>query len=441
LGDIVLVARDLVDIKWDPAQYPQPQQKFLRWELYRGPSEADLVSLTMGASPATDFYRDTGLASGQAFFYRLEIVRCVDPCAGVSDERSYTIFTDSVTTGVFQGTVHRDLTLDSGVYQIGFGGVGSSAAVTVISSTLTIGTGTTVQDGGLSAVGGYLHVDSAILRDVSLRFGDYYDEDSWGGGWVDDATIENGTISVYGVSDVRIKDNRGDFGITLSQTTEATIQGNTMTGGIDVNRNASATIEDNEITNGQIKVSGYGTSALPKAFALVVSNTITSAYQHFGVDVSYGASAEVTDNHIEWTGFHGSESTVLIMASDEGTSLIAERNTIVSGKIAVFWGADIRLTENVIRDGGAAHHHWVHRVRQRDPGDRHHRAKHGTEWVGIRDVGGKRPVDCQAQLHPWQRSRADDGRLSAEQAGHEGKLVESHKRPLSSDTQPERQWR
>ena len=41
LGDIVLVARDLVDIKWEPAQYPQPQLQFLRWELYRGSEDSE----------------------------------------------------------------------------------------------------------------------------------------------------------------------------------------------------------------------------------------------------------------------------------------------------------------------------------------------------------------------------------------------------------------
>ncbi|MGD8856730.1 MAG: hypothetical protein PVG33_10400, partial [Chloroflexota bacterium] len=31
-GEIVLVARDIIDLKWDPATYPAPGLQFARWE-------------------------------------------------------------------------------------------------------------------------------------------------------------------------------------------------------------------------------------------------------------------------------------------------------------------------------------------------------------------------------------------------------------------------
>ena len=37
-GEIVLVAGDTIDLKWDPAQYPGTEP-FVRWELYRSPKE------------------------------------------------------------------------------------------------------------------------------------------------------------------------------------------------------------------------------------------------------------------------------------------------------------------------------------------------------------------------------------------------------------------
>ncbi len=363
-GEIVLVARDLVDLNWNYRNYPPAGTQFVRWELYRGLSPDSLAKIASGQDMSVDHYRDTGLALSTTFHYRLDFVRCSATCQPhetITESR----FTDSATSGVFQGEVHHDLTLGSAIYGIGFGDVSSSASVKVVEgATLKIGSGTTVQtattvsSGSLSVVGGRIEIDGATLKNVAITYGDYDDLTSTGAGWVRGSTMEAGNVNVaivgYGNSDFNVENNTGIFDIVADQQSKLRAIKNTMAGGIDVKNQAAATISGNHITDDEITVSGYGATATPKAYAHISDNQITSAVKHLGIEISYGATANVLDNEISYTDFHGSESSILISVSDADSVLTAERNLINNGKIGVFWGPSINLVDNVIKGGGSA---------------------------------------------------------------------------------------
>ncbi|MFN2223584.1 MAG: right-handed parallel beta-helix repeat-containing protein, partial [Candidatus Promineifilaceae bacterium] len=363
-GEIVLVARDIIDLKWDPATYPAPGLQFARWELLRGPSAGSLSKIASGQSESTDHYRDSGLTAGATYHYRLDVVRCSAPC-GPSDQIVYSFFSDSATTGVFQGAVHYSLELASGVYGIGFGGVGSSAAVSVVDgATLTAGAGVTLQpaagvsSGGLKANGGRLEIAGATLKQISISFGDYYDPASSGAGWVNECLMQAGTydvsIQLYGTSEAAVNENSGPFNVYADQQAGLTAKNNVMTGGIEVHGQATAVIEGNEITNGDLVVSGYGAQEDPRASAQIRDNIINLDYQTMGIHADYGASATVEDNTISYLGPVNSESSVVMDAVREGTILTAQRNLINNGKIAAFWGSEIQLADNVLLGDGSA---------------------------------------------------------------------------------------
>jgi hypothetical protein len=94
-GVVALVGEDFADLKWDPSQYPHPEEPFLRWEIYRGLSWDDMTRITAGPNDqSTDFYRDTGLAPDTKYFYTFRIVRLRNcpqpPCP--PEEQSYATF-------------------------------------------------------------------------------------------------------------------------------------------------------------------------------------------------------------------------------------------------------------------------------------------------------------------------------------------------------------
>ena len=360
-GEIKLVAQDLIDLAWDPGKYPYPELQFKSWELFRGTSPNPTSSIAEGVEKTQNFFRDTSLAVGTTYYYLLEIVRCVAPCSLPEHDRRYTIFSDSATTGVFQGSVTRDLALTGGVYEIGFGGVGSSAAVEVApGANLEIDGGAVVRavsgvsNGGLSARGGSLYLDQVNLQDVSISFGDYYNPLLPGGGWVRSSTLQNCSISLYSSNSVQIDQNQGTVNISADHQAEVTITHNTFEGSIQVNRQASAVISYNSLTNADIEISGYAAAGEPKASALISHNTILNQYKSQGVQVSYSASLTLMDNTIQWTDFHGSEASILIGAYDSGTTLIAQRNSLSGGKIFATWGPKIDISDNVLLGSGSA---------------------------------------------------------------------------------------
>ena len=398
-GSIVLVARDLIDLKWDPSTFPNPSgETFLRWEIWRGTSEDSYTGrVRVGFDKTTDFYRDEGLAVDTTYYYKFDTV-FYDPV--IKGEKIYNLFKAEKTTGVFEGVIYETLYLDEGVYKLGssLGSLYPSETSVVVSDgvKLSIGTGVTVSrppGAGykILAIGGNLHIDGASFEGVILYFGDPSNENSQGYGYVRNA-IGPG-IYLTGVSEnIEIKNNK-DVGVSLAGNSTADIlenpsityitlndeahtfietnvisgmitlydestadikNKNTIWGRIEVKESAYATITSENSIHGGVVVSGYGSPTGKKAYARIKGNTITSEYKNEGVDVYYGASAEVTDNMIEWTGEHETESSVLLHVSDADTSVTAERNKFLNGKIGIFWGATVTVTENVLAGHGAA---------------------------------------------------------------------------------------
>ena len=354
---VTLVANDVVDLMWDPSAYRGPGY-FVRWELRRGTAPNPTTVIASGTGTLTSFHRDTGLASGTTYHYELVVVRCPGQCPPDA-ETLHTQFTDSVTAGYLEGVVHRDLTLKGGTYEISpAGGVGSGYSVPVVNGArLKMGSGTTVKTGGRAGIrvrGGRLEIDGTSFENVSLDFGDYYDESVKGEGWVKNATLKSGSITLYGETSATIDKCMGDFFINVDFKADATVSRNDLKGSIEVRRNATATIEWNTIEHGKILVSGYGAAAgSQKAFALITNNVISNTAKTWGIDVWDGAQARVTDNEIKWNDFHGTESSVVLSVADKGSKLIAERNEIV-GKVFANWGAEIELRENLLDGGGSA---------------------------------------------------------------------------------------
>ena len=390
-GSIVLVARDLIDLKWDPSTYPNPSgETFLRWEIWRGLAADNYTDrVRVGFDKTTRFYRDEGLALDTTYYYRLDYVtrRLAD-----NKEVVYTVFSDNEITGVFQGTIYEDLILGAGTYLLG-----DDRVVVADNVALTIGKGTTVKRPspgagyGIYAIGGTLNIDGANFDGALVYYGNPDDEEAYGYGYVrnaegvgiyihgesKDVEIKNNkniSVSLSGSSTAGILENPSVSYITLKDEAYALIQTNVISNMVTINDQASADIlnkntiwsrvELNEsayanITNkntlhGGVLVSGYGSLAGKKAHARIRGNTLTSEFKNQGVDVYYGASAVVTDNTIEWTGFHGTESSVLLHVSDDDTNVTAQRNKFLNGKIGIFWGATVTVTENVLSGGGAA---------------------------------------------------------------------------------------
>jgi hypothetical protein len=359
-GEVVLVANSVVDLKWDPSAYPGSGY-LVRWELRRGLSQTAMAVIASGTGTLTGFHRDTGLALGTTYHYRLDVVRCPGQCPPDA-ERTYAYFSDSVNTGFFQGTLYQSLELVPQVYEVsGGGGVGTSGSVTVVEgATLTIGGGaTTIQYtggvgvGGIHVEGGRLQVDGATFNNIAITFGDYYDTSVKGEGWVRDAEFVSGSISLYGKSVATVQRSRGDFGVYLDHEATGMVDGNEFIGHVEARRQSTLTFQANTL-EGDVTVSGYG--APPdgdKASAVISSNMISNTVTARGVSVMYGAQATVVDNEILWNGFHGTEGSVVLDVSDEGSELVAERNKI-AGKIAAYWGAEIELRHNVLDGSGSA---------------------------------------------------------------------------------------
>ncbi|MBL7201239.1 MAG: right-handed parallel beta-helix repeat-containing protein [Anaerolineae bacterium] len=172
------------------------------------------------------------------------------------------------------------------------------------------------------------------------------------------ATIEDNTegyVSLGGKSSATIRNNTLSSMIIVGDEATATIEKNPLLYGVRVEESASAIISGNTITGTGVEISGYGAAlTATKASATVIGNTIVTPWQHRGVSVMRGATAEVVGNTIEWTGFHGTESSVLLDAWADDAQLTAKSNTVVHGKIVASNGVGITLTDNVVMGDGAA---------------------------------------------------------------------------------------
>lgn len=366
-NEIILAAVDLVDLAWDPAMYPHPEQKFMRWELYRGTSPSPTNRVTFGLTELTDFYRDQDVPIGPTYYYALRVVRCKTPCLGPGDEVTYNYFDyQPVKSGIFQGTVTRDLLLKPQEYPIGDAGVGPNFSVTVaegvtlsVPPEVTLVPAAGLTSSGINVMGGSLFITGANLQDIILNYGDYYDPLVSGQGQVTQSSITGGVISINAASDIKIHQNTGAFSIDIYQQGHADISKNTFEGTVSTESSATADITDNMITNGWLDISGYGAPAGSEGGATLTGNTITSVNKAptAMVDVNIGAKAILVNNTLQWTGFHGSESTVLLWAagySGRTTQVTARGNTIINGKMAATNGAVITYTDNVVKDGGSA---------------------------------------------------------------------------------------
>ena len=118
-GWIALVAGDVIDLKWDPAQYPtNAGETWLRWEIWRGRTLASMQRVAEGGSMTTDFYRDEGLTPDAYYYYEISAVFCKAPCLSPDDESSYRMYRSSspTQTGRLHGTVHHNLVLSAGTF-------------------------------------------------------------------------------------------------------------------------------------------------------------------------------------------------------------------------------------------------------------------------------------------------------------------------------------
>ncbi len=360
-GEIVLVARDVIDLKWEPSGYPASPGKFKRWELHRGPTLGSLSKITSGVDQTTGFYRDKDREVNTTYSYRLYVVRCVDPCLTDADEIYLTYFEDSVTTGVFAGTLYRSLELGDGVYEIGFNDITSSAVVNISNGSSLVITSKTIvtkkpdiSHGAIYVKVGNLSASGAVLASVSVTVGDYGGSESNCMATFDNVNITAPSFMVNASCRLDITGIGGIFNVFASDNAGLTITNALVDGGIDIEKHAVATLSGNTIT-GRIEVSGYHDPDLPKPKAYLYKNVIKTPYKYNqGVLVDYGATVYMGENVLGYTGHVDSETAILIQAWDIGTTLVAMSNRIENAKIFLANNPTVNITDNVLVGNGAA---------------------------------------------------------------------------------------
>ncbi len=360
-GEIVMVARDVIDLKWDPTGYPQTPGKYKRWELHRGTSPDALSKIAGSTDQTTGFYRDRDRALNTTYYYSLYVVRCVDPCLTSADEKYLQYFVDSVTTGVIGGTLYHSLELGEGVYEFAYNGITSSVSLDIENgSALVINSKTTVtkkpdiSHGAIFVNSGSLTVSGANLTDVMVTVGESGGSESNCVATFKNAVVTGPSLVVNAACRLDFNGGSGTAFIMASDYAALTIQNALLDGGIDIEKHATATLSNNQIT-GRIEVSGYHDPGDPKPVVFLYKNLITTPYKHnVGILVDYGATVYMGENTLTFTGVVDDETAILLQAWDAGTKLVAKSNRIENAKIFLAWNPTVEISDNVLIGSGSA---------------------------------------------------------------------------------------
>ncbi len=336
INRIILIAGDVIDLQWDPASYPlYSGETFLRWELFGQTTNPPSTRLKSGEDKTTGYYRHSGLNANQQYFYRLEVVNCVAPCATVADERRHTVFSDSAHTNRLEGWVIKTLSMKPMEVQVGTGEVDYNLTIQD-GATFNIGSGAKLNKGSslpkILVRNSTLNIDGAEINGVStINFGSY-DPADWGAGKVVNTKFavvpsdqDPTYIRLYGDREVLLQTNTGQLNIYGYGA-------------------KNIRIEDNILENSTIDFSGSSQLEMIGNELLQLDIPLNDRM----VWLRDGVQATLTGNRFWYTPDEYGGVT-LLYGSGDTTELTVRSNEFTNARVTFNEGVQVDFSDNLVQ--------------------------------------------------------------------------------------------
>jgi len=221
IGEIIMVAGDVIDLRWDPALYPSlgTGEQFVRYELSRSIAGNPYEVITTDSNSTDRSWRDEDLGLNISHSYKLNVIHC-KPCSPTPTYHTHLMFTSLATTGQVWGSVTRNLKMSTGSFTM----VGD--LVVQPGFRLTIDDGTTLSVVNLNSRairsrGGKLEIDGGkFYEGVNIFLGESSPAVQ-GQGWVKNAEFpprqySSATVFIEGLKNSYEILNNVGVGVVIS---------------------------------------------------------------------------------------------------------------------------------------------------------------------------------------------------------------------------------